>query len=73
MAWSAATYGCESWTIKKKIRQKLDAFEMSSHETMQRISRTEKQTNEEVLERASTKRKLFHVCQGCKLAYFGHV
>lgn len=53
MAQSIATYGCESWTAKKKTSKKLEGFEMFSLRTTQRICWEAKRTNEEVLKNGS--------------------
>jgi len=28
LVWPVVTYGCESWTLKKNEKRRLDAFEM---------------------------------------------
>ena len=41
-------YGCEMWTMTKKMEKKINACEMWTWRKMQRISWTEKKTNESV-------------------------
>ena len=43
-------YGCESWTIRKMQRRKVDAFELWCWHTMLRIPWTARRTNKSVLE-----------------------
>src|ERR1051325_113249 len=49
--FSIASYGCESWTWNKKMRQKVDALEMWCHRKMLKINFRDRITNKEVLSR----------------------
>jgi len=49
-----ATYGCESWTLRKNEETRLDAFEMKGLRKILRVSWTKK-TNEWVLNKAGVK------------------
>ena len=51
----------------------LSAFEMWTYRRMLRISWTEKVTNEEVLEKAKIKKRLYNIKQRTKFHYFGHI
>ena len=73
VAWSTASYGCESWTLKRKIQRRIEAFEMYSLRTMQGISWRDRKTNEEVLKMSGTERRFINMCKRRKLQYFGHV
>jgi len=42
--WPAATYGCESWTLRKNEETHLEAFEMKGLRKSLRASRTAKKT-----------------------------
>ena len=55
LVWSAATYGCESWTLRKNEETHLEAFEMIGLRKSLRASRTAKKTNEWVLNKARVK------------------
>ena len=35
MKTPVVTYGCESWTVKKAERQKIDAFELGVEKTLE--------------------------------------
>ena len=42
LVWPVATYGCESWTIKKKEEERINAFEMKCLRQILRVSWIEK-------------------------------
>ena len=67
------TYGSESWTVRKKERKKVDAFELWMWRRILRVSWTEKKTNLSVLEEVKTKRSLQATILRLKLRYCGHV
>ena len=52
------TYGSESWTVRKKERKKVDAFELWMWRRILRVPWTEKRTNLSVLEEVKPKRSL---------------
>jgi hypothetical protein len=54
----AQLYGSESWTVRKKERKKIDAFELWTWRRILRVSWTEKRTNLSVLEDVKPKRSL---------------
>jgi len=71
--WPVATYGCESWTLRKNEETGLDAFEMKELRKILRVSWTAKKTNEWVLSKAGVKRELqLDTVKARKLAYYGH-
>ena len=49
LVWPVATYGCESWTLRRIDETRLDAFEMKGLRKILRVYRTAKKTNEWVL------------------------
>ena len=49
LVWPVATYGCESWTLRKNEESRLDAFEMKVLRKIPRVSRTAKEKREWVL------------------------
>ena len=55
---SVATYGCESWTLRKKEETRLDAYEMKGLRRILWVSWAAKKTNEWVLNKAGVKREL---------------
>jgi len=67
------TDGSESWTVWKKERRKIDAFELWTCRRTLRVPWTEKRTNLSVLEDVTPKRSLEATILRLKLRYFGHV
>ena len=67
------TYGSESWTVRRKKRKKVDAFELWTWGRILRVPWTEKRTNLSVLEDVKPKRSLEATILRLKLCYFGHV
>jgi len=72
LVWPVATYGCESWTLRKNEETRLDVFKMKKLGRMLRVSWTAKKTNEWVLNKAGVKRELLDTLKARKLAYYGH-
>ena len=72
LVWPVATYGCESWTLRKNEETRLDAFEMKGQRKILRVSWTAKKTNEWVLNKAGVKREPLDTVKARKLAYCGH-
>ena len=72
LVWPVATYGCESWTLRKNEETRLAAFEMKGLRRMLWVLWTAKKTNERVLNKAGVKRELLDTVKARKLAYYGH-
>jgi len=72
LVWPVATYGCESWNVRKNEETRLDAFEMNGLRRILRVAWTAKKTNEWVLNKAGVKRDLLDTVKARKLAYYGH-
>ena len=70
--WSVLTYGCETWTLTKEARDKLEAFEMWTLRRMLRIPWTARRTNEQVLQQAQTNRVLLKQIKKRQLKFLGH-
>ena len=71
--WSILLYGCETWTISGKMQKRLEATEMWYLRRMLKIPWVDRVTNEEVLTRANTKRKLMNSIKSRKMKFLGHV
>jgi len=71
--WPVATYGCESWTLRKNEETRLDAFEMKRLRKILRVSLTAKKTNDCILNKAGVKWELLEAVKSRKLAYYGDV
>jgi len=72
LVWPVATYGCESWILRKNEETHLDAFEMKGLKKILWVSCTAKKTNEWVLNKAGVNRELLDTVKAKKLAYYGH-
>jgi len=72
LVWPVATYGCESWTLRKNEETRLDVIEMKGLRKIPRVSWTAKKTDEWVLNKARVKRELLDTVKARKLAYYGH-
>ena len=71
--WSTLFYGCETWTLKVAMMNRLEAFEMFCYRRILRISWTQHETNENVLRRMHKDRELLRIVKRRKLEYFGHI
>ena len=66
-------YGCESWTIKKAKRPRIDAFELWCWRRLLRVPWTARRSNQSILEEVSPKYSLEVLMLKLKLQYFGHL
>ena len=73
LVWSILLYGCETWCINEKDRNKLGAFEMWGYRRMLRISWQDHTTNEEVLTRMNEKRTLIASISLRRSRWIGHI
>jgi len=72
LVWPVATYGCDSWTLRKNKEARLDAFEIIGLRKILRVSWTAKKTNESILNKAGVKKELLDTVSARKLAYYGN-
>ena len=66
-------YGCESWTIRKAERQKVDAFELRCWIRLLRVPWTARRSNQSILKEISPDYSLEGLMLKLKLQYFGHL
>ena len=66
-------YGCESWTIKKAERRRIDAFELWCWRRLLRVPWTARRSNQSVLKEISPGCSLEGLMLKLKLQYFGHL
>ena len=73
LVFPVVMYGCESWTVKKAERGRIDAFELWCWRRLLRVPWTARRSNQSILK---------EICPGCslegmmlklKLQYFGHL
>ena len=73
MDFPVVIYGCESWTVKKAERQKIDAFELWCWRRLLRVPGTAKRSNQSILKEISPGCSLEGLMLKLKLQYFGHL
>ena len=66
-------YGCESWTVKKAERQRIDAFELWCWRGLLRVPWTARRSNQSILKDTSPGYSLERLMLRLKLQYFGHL
>ena len=66
-------YGCESWTIKKAKRRRIDAFELWCWRRLLRVPWTARRSNQSILKEISLGCSLERPMLKLKLQYFGHL
>ena len=66
-------YGCESWTVKKSKRQRIDAFELWCWRRLLRVPWTARRSNQSILKEISPECSLEGLMLKLKLQYFGHL
>ena len=73
MIFPVVMYGCESWTIKKAERQRIDAFELMFWRRLLRVPCTARRSNQSILKETSPECSLEGLMLKLKLQYFGHL
>ena len=72
MVFPMVVYGCESWTVKKAERQRIDAFELWCWRRLLRVPWTARRSNQSILKEISPGISLEGMMLKLKLQYFGH-
>ena len=73
MVFPVVMYGCESWTVKKAERRRIDAFELWCWRRLLRVPWTARRSNQSILKEISPGRSLEGLMLKLKLQYFGHL
>ena len=73
MVFPVVLYGCESWTIKKAERRRIDAFELWCWRRLLRVPWTATRSNQSILKEISPGCSLEGLILKLKLQYFGHL
>ena len=73
MVFPVVTYGCESWTVKKAERGRIDAFELWCWRRFLRVPWTARRPNQSILKKISPEYSLEGLMLKLKLQYFGHL
>ena len=66
-------YGCESWTVKKAERRRVDALELWCWRRLLRVPWTSRRSNQSILKEISPGISLKGMMLKLKLQYFGHL
>ena len=73
MVFPVVLYGCESWTIKKADRGRINAFEMWCWRRLLKVPWTAKRSNQSILKEIKPEYSLEGLMLKLKLQYFGHL
>ena len=73
MVFPVVMYGCESWTVKKAERWRIDAFELWCWRRLLRVPWTARKSNQFILKEISPECSLEGLMLKLKLQYFGHL
>ena len=73
MVFPVVMYGCESWTIKKAERIRIDAFELWCWRRLLRVPWTARRSNQSILKEISPGCSFVGLMLKLKLQYFGHL
>ena len=73
MVFPVVIYGCESWTVKKAERQRIDAFELWCWRRLLRVPWIARRSNQSILKEINPGISLEGMMLKLKLQYFGHL
>ena len=73
MVFPVVMDGCESWTVKKAERQRIDAFELWCWRSLLRVPCTSRKFNQSILKAISPGISLEGMMLKLQLQYFGHL
>ena len=73
MVFAVVMYGCESWTIKKAERRRIDAFELWCWRRLLRVPWTPRKANQSMLKEISSEYSLEVLMLKLNLQGYGHL
>ena len=73
MVFPVVMYGCESWTVKKVERRRMDAFELWCWRRLLRVPWIARRSNQSILKEISPGCSLERMMLKLELQYFGHL
>ena len=73
LVFPGVMFGCESWTVKKAERQRIDAFELWCWRRLLRVPGTARGSIQSILKEISPECSLEGLMLKLKLQYFGHL
>ena len=72
LVFPVVMYGCESWTVKKAERRRIDAYELWCWRRLLRVPWTARRSNQSILKEISPGISLEGMMLKLKLQYLGH-
>ena len=73
MFFPVVMYECEIWTVKKAVRQRIDAFELWCWRRLLQVPWTARRSSQSILKEISPEYSLEGLMLKLKLLYFGHL
>ena len=73
MVFPVVMYGCESWTVKRTERRRIDALELWCWRRLLRVPWTARRSKQSILKETSPGCSLEGLLLRLKLQYFGHL
>ena len=73
MVFPLVVYGCESWTVKKAERRRIDAFALQCWRRLLRVPWTARRSNQSILKEINPGISLEGMMLKLKLQYFGYL
>ena len=73
MVFPVVMYGCESWTVKKAERRRIDALELWCWRRLLRVPWTARRSTQSILKKINSEYSLEGLMLKLKLQYFGHL
>ena len=73
MVFPVVMYGCESWTVKKAERRRIDAIEVWCWRRLLRVPWLARRSNQSILKEINPEYSLEGLMLKLKLQYFGHL
>ena len=73
MVFPVVMYGCETWTVKKVERRRIDAFELWCWRRLLRVPWTARRSNQSIPKKIIPEYSVERVMLKLKLQYFGHL
>ena len=73
MVFPVVMYGCESWTIKKAERRRINVFELWCWRRLLRVPWAARRSNHSILKEINPEYSLESLMLKLKLQYFGHL
>lgn len=71
--FSTLLYACETWTVKKRDKDRLEAFEMECYRKMLRISWRQRVRNDVIRNQLGKQKSIYEKVRERKLGLFGHI